>query len=689
MGRQVGHQPLACALIFMLCVREVAAARDSFQAQQMAAYVGSTLRAADAHQEWRSAVADAGEFSIKTMWSLGESDSLRWAEANITFRFAGGSHPTHVEVAGLDTVYRIMPDAVVGNQEIDGMAVMAIAGWQAYDISARKWGASEYSKKRALFFRTEMNPSVGLTKKTWGGWGHIAGLRVYQRAKTKENGDERLYYINEHGKMKSIDEDDVTQHPAEHEQLGLYMSGSERGVFKRPDKELMAMVDGMLGETSCLGNPSCAFRCFYDSEKDVCGPVAFCEKADEDAAADVLAPFGGEQKCRAVGGETHEEADKVLASKTLTKLKEMALDVAEQMNESEAISWSSSGRSSLKTSVSLWLQAADLLNLLETLPLRLGKKSGDFELAARRAAETDLKHWRRRPDPLTRAEYEAAAKAPLSFVKASRHFSVAAKLHSELVSFVVKRPSLLMHYTKSESDDKCILSDKTASDRAQVTTFVNYFMKVPGYNADDLQSVRLDLPDHCQDFLAGMDKLDVEKNAQDASEGEKLLSSGASFGELRSERLSGAIRRADMEAKGADAAAAGSSAFQSSSEDFAGTEAEAQQKFVIIASIIVGLVCLVVAGTFAIAGLANWNRCLNKTGAPGGEHCLAALVCTALGLLVICGAFAMSLVVGVAVLAGVLFLLHAVRHYFLQTGQREIQKPVLAHSATSTTGVRS
>ena len=42
---------------------------------------------------------------------------------------------------------------------------------------------------------------------------------------------------------------------------------------------------------------------------------------------------------------------------------------------------------------------------------------------------------------------------------------------------------------------------------------------MPGYNADDLQSVRLDLPDHCQDFLAGMDKLDVEKNAQDASEG--------------------------------------------------------------------------------------------------------------------------------------------------------------------------
>lgn len=684
MGRQVGHQRLACALIFMLCVREVAAARDSFQVQQMAAYVGSTLRAADAHTEWRSAVADAGEFSIKTMWSLGESDSLRWSEANITFRFAGGSHPTHLEVTGLDTVYRIMPDAVVGNQEIEGMAVMAIAGWQAYDLSARKWGASEYSKKRALFFRTEMNPSVGLTKKTWGGWGHIAGLRVYQGAKTKESGDETMYYINEHGKMNFIDVDDVTQHPAKHEQLRLFMSGSERGVFQRPDKELMAMVDGMLGETSCLGSPSkCAFRCFYDSEKDVCGPVAFCEKVRVNSAADVLAPFGGEQKCRAVGGDTHEEADRVLAVEGLGKLKEMAVNVSQRLSDSEAVSWSSSGRSSLKASVALWLEAADLLNVLETLPLRLGKNAGEFELAARRAAETDLKHWRRRPDPLTKAEYEAAAKASLNFVDASRHFSVAAKLHSELVSFVVKRPSLLMHYTKSESDDKCMLSDKTASDRAQVTTFVNYFMKVPGYNADDLQSVRLDLPEHCQDFLAGMDKLDVEKNAQDASEGEKLLadSSGASFGELRSERLSSAIRRSSVEA-------AGSSAFQSFEEDVAGTEA--QQKFVIIASIIVGLVCLVVAGTFAIAGLANWNRCLSKTSSPGGEHCLAALVCTALGLLVICGAFAMSLVVGVAVLAGVLFLLHAVRHYFLQTGQREIQKPVMAHSghAASPTGVR-
>ena len=145
-------------------------------------------------------------------------------------------------------------------------------------------------------------------------------------------------------------------------------------------------------------------------------------KVRVNSAADVLAPFGGEQKCRAVGGDTHEEADRVLAVEGLGKLKEMAVNVSQRLSDSEAVSWSSSGRSSLKASVALWLEAADLLNVLvarhvsivwfvflvcelcecdfseETLPLRLGKNAGEFELAARRAAETDLKHWRRRPD---------------------------------------------------------------------------------------------------------------------------------------------------------------------------------------------------------------------------------------------------------------------------------------------------
>ena len=158
----------------------------------------------------------------------------------------------------------------------------------------------------------------------------------------------------------------------------------------------------------------------------------------------------------------------------------------------------------------------------ETLPLRLGKKSGDFELAARRAAETDLKHWRRRPDSRKQRRLQGFARvckerrllpgreasnascafripyqsrirgccegSPVlrqGFAALLRCSEVVARRdrkklqyttvlptqkrlgllcfsttrHSELVSFVVKRPSLLMHYTKSESDDKCILSD--------------------------------------------------------------------------------------------------------------------------------------------------------------------------------------------------------------------------------------
>ena len=185
----------------------------------------------------------------------------------------------YVEVAGLDTLYRIMPDAVVLNQQIDGMAVMAVVGWQAYDKSSHTWGSSEYAKKRAIFFRTEMNPSVGVTTSSF--WGRLAGLKVYRtKAKDKSDDEVQMYYINENGKMKFIDQDDVTQRLPEHEELEFYMPGYAAGVFTRPDRELMGMVDGMLGETSCLGSPSkCAFRCFYDSERDVCGPTGFCRKA--------------------------------------------------------------------------------------------------------------------------------------------------------------------------------------------------------------------------------------------------------------------------------------------------------------------------------------------------------------------------------------------------------------------------
>ena len=241
-------------------------------------------------------VAASEEFSVRTMWSMGEEtlgvgvgdvpvgngplcffsefwtlslprDSLRWAEANITFRFAGGHRGRYIEIAAGQEFYRVMPDAIVMNQEIEGMAVVAIMAWQAYDLSSGTWGDSEYRKKYSLFFRTEMNPSVGVTK---SGWWRVEGLRVYEAkpAQDKDDKEPKLYYVNENGKMKSIDADDVTQHAHQQEELRLHIPGHADGVFKRLDRELMAMVDGMLGETSCVGNPSkCAFRCFYDSEQ--------------------------------------------------------------------------------------------------------------------------------------------------------------------------------------------------------------------------------------------------------------------------------------------------------------------------------------------------------------------------------------------------------------------------------------
>ena len=64
-----------------------------------------------------------------------------------------------------------------------------------------------------------------------------------------------------------------------------------------------------------MGKPStCAFRCFYDSEKDVCGPSHFCEKVGS-SPADNLAPFGDQQKCKALGASDHEAADLVIAQK--------------------------------------------------------------------------------------------------------------------------------------------------------------------------------------------------------------------------------------------------------------------------------------------------------------------------------------------------------------------------------------
>ncbi|CAJ1388431.1 unnamed protein product, partial [Effrenium voratum] len=578
-GQRAPHQKLAYALIFLLAMREVTAARDSFQAQSVAAAVGSGLRAADAENARRDAVTDSGEFWVRTMWARGEADSLTWKSGLISFRFADGvgREPSkYLEVTGMDSKYRIMPDAVVLNQNIEGMAVLGIIGWQAYDASKRQWGESQYSKKKSLFLRTELNAWVGMTKDTF--LGPNAGLRAYQAPKEKTEEKAKFYYLNEKGVQKSVDADDIMMHTPRHEQMSLQVPGQAATVLARPDRELMALIDAMLGEASCMGKDSkCAFRCFYDVEHEVCGPVAFCQPVASGAASHVLAPFGDQQKCAAVGGRTHDVADQVLASSGMASLKTKALDVVDRLAASEAVTWSSSGRSSLKASVALWMEAADLLNVFETLPTRLTPESGNFPLAARRASDTDMKHWRRRPDKLTISQYNAAASAPISSVRGTTDYSVPARLHSELVDFVIKRPSILMSYVKSETQEKCLLLDKTAADRAQTETFVKYFLKVPGHNSEDLRSVSLGLPEHCQEYLAGIDGSDVESLSQDAAAGEEALGSEhSSFAEIKSVRLSRALSDASLLEMGADA----------SSE-----ESEAvRQRFVIIASIIVGLV---------------------------------------------------------------------------------------------------
>ncbi|CAJ1331733.1 unnamed protein product, partial [Effrenium voratum] len=190
----------------------------------------------------------------------------------------------------------------------------------------------------------------------------------------------------------------------------------------------MTAVDAMLGQSSCLNSPSlCAFRCTYDSEKDVCGPIGFCHKVSASEAKSVLAPFGSDQKCKAVGATTHEAADTVLTDAVET-VKAMALEVSKKMEEErgdrqvrrrsgldEAHGGPVAGHlqnSFLPVRVillpaALGREAGDLLNVLETLPHRLGDQAGKFTAAARRVGQVDMRHWRRAPQVLTVSEYEA------------------------------------------------------------------------------------------------------------------------------------------------------------------------------------------------------------------------------------------------------------------------------------------
>ena len=54
---------------------------------------------------------------------------------------------------------------------------------------------------------------------------------------------------------------------------------------------------------------------------------------------------------------------------------------------------------------------------------------------------------------------------------------------------------------KLESKDQCVLKDESLAEKEQLKDFVHYFLKVPGYNAGDLEGQTLNLPEHCQDYL--------------------------------------------------------------------------------------------------------------------------------------------------------------------------------------------
>ena len=342
-----------------------------------------------------------------------------------------------------------------------------------------------------------------------------------------------------------------------------------------------------------MGKPStCVFRCFYDSENDICGPSHFCEKVGS-SPADNLAPFGAEQKCKALGAADHEAADVEIAKK-LEDIKGSVLDLADKMEQSPAISEKGSSRSSLKASAAMFQEAAQMLDVMEAFPTRLAPESGDFPKAAARAAYTDMKHWRGRPDRLTIVQYQKAGQASIADVRNSKDFSVPAKLHNALVDFVKKRPNVLIKFLKQETNDKCSLSDETGEKRDQLGMFVNYFLGVPGHDPNDLKDVAHGIPTPCRDFLVKEVSTDVQSLIQAAEEAQQILSNTTGAGDtadgliqVKSDRL--------VRAMGSDRI----SFLESGTSDFAADDAErTQDPGFIIFCVIIGIILIVATVAF-------------------------------------------------------------------------------------------
>ncbi|CAJ1371548.1 unnamed protein product [Effrenium voratum] len=416
------------AFIFLLAAQEVSAAREMYRGAELSSLQAevfrseaTTLGRAGEDFQRAEAVREDGSFSVRTKWATGKTSSFLWSDSTITFRYVAGNTsahepPKYVEIDGLDTKYRLMPDGAAVIKEIHGMDTVSIVGWQAYE--GGKWGNTKYAKDEALYFQAD--PAVGETNSNWRG--RSVGHVVYQ-------GHGQLYFFNSKGVQKVIEADEMTAYPEPRTQrLELHMDGSEAKAFSQPDRELSVLIDAMLGEASCMGKSSkCAFRCFYDPDKDVCGPAPFCQKVEESTSPSILAPFGQQQKCKAAGAEEKEAAD--LAVKAAAEdLKLMALGVTEELEAAPEISKSGASRSTMKKTLKLYEKASALLNVWQALPGRLSPETGNFVQAKQRVALTDMKHWRGRADRLTVSEYRAAAAQPAASLKTSTQYSVAAKL---------------------------------------------------------------------------------------------------------------------------------------------------------------------------------------------------------------------------------------------------------------------
>ena len=394
-----------------------------------------------------------------------------------------------------------------------------------------------------------------------------------------------------------------------------------------------------------MGKPStCAFRCFYDSENDVCGPSHFCEKVGS-SPADTLAPFGAEQKCRAVGAADHDAADLAIANK-LEDIKREVLDLTERLEQSPAISEKQSSRSSLKASAAMFQEASQILDLMEATPARLAPDSGNFARAAARTAYTDMKHWRGRQDRLTIPQYKRAARASIAEVRDSQDLSVPAKLHSTLVDYVKKHPNMIIQFLKQETDEKCSLSDETDEQRAQLETFVDYVLTVPGHDINDLKDVNHGIPKACRDFLVREEETDVQTLIKTAEEGHQLLSNSTSAGDtadgliqVKSERLARAI--------GSDRIS-----LLDTSDLADESERSERVQFVgfVFACVFICIILILATIGFWHAGTRLFDSHNSKCGWNDKLTCVGAFLCFAMGGLCIWGAFAFLLPVGIVTL---------------------------------------